>query len=135
MKYFAGILLALVVVACSPSGGETSELVEAIPMTSPVIVRVNNLDNAVDHWETSMVTQSLDTLSGFSQFMNQVEGIKNWIDRVDGNPNEPIWLASQLSGAKEYQWMWVLRDPTEGHFGKPGRQSGTHAELQTIINP
>ncbi|GAB5556586.1 MAG: hypothetical protein SchgKO_07990 [Schleiferiaceae bacterium] len=114
MRYLAFFLLSVVIISCSPSDGEVSELVEAIPMTSPVIVRVNDLDNAIDSWETSEVTQSLDTLSGFSQFMQQVEGIRNWISQAGVEGKEPIWLAAQLSGAKEYQWMWVLRDPSEG---------------------
>jgi len=116
MRYYAIVLLSLIIASCSSSTQKNSELVEAVPMTSPVIVRINQLDVALEKWETSMVTQSLDTLSGFSQFMEQVGGIKNWLDQVDPKHEEPIWLATQVSGAKEYEWMWLLRDPTDGEM-------------------
>lgn len=113
MRYLLILLTAFTVLSCTDSTVESSDLVEAIPITSPVIIRINDIQQATEDWQNSQVSSSLDTLAVFNDFQEQAITLKKWFSKVPEILNHPIWIASQKSGANEYGWLWVLRDQGE----------------------
>ncbi len=110
MRYLLILLSLFTITSCTDSTVESSDLVEAIPITSPVIIRINDIQEASTNWDNSLVANTVDTLNAFYEFFTQAHALKQWFSKAPKILDQPIWIASQKSGAHEYSWLWVLRD-------------------------
>lgn len=95
------ILLVVGCTSCNPESSVPGEAVDAIPVRSALILKVNDLEELNTELQRSALYGELDTLSLFSDF-------ERWIRQMPRpTVQDPIWVSAHTSGADSYDLLFL----------------------------
>lgn len=95
------LTLSLGLISCESDSSKVGDAVDALPLRSAVIIKINQLEEFNVELQRSALFQELDTLSA-------VRGFETWVDQIPAYDNaNPIWVAIHSSGADSYNLLFA----------------------------
>lgn len=95
------LVISVAITSCDFSKPEVSEAIDAIPLRSSAILKINDLEELSSDFHRNAIYLELDTLEAFSEF-------EKWISQFDlPTEKQTIYAALQASGADSYNLLFA----------------------------
>ncbi|TNE27809.1 MAG: hypothetical protein EP346_11295 [Bacteroidetes bacterium] len=114
---FFSLSMCFGLVSCDFSKNEVSDAVDALPLRSSIIFKVNDLEELTYDIQQNAIYKELDTLPLFGEF-------REWISSFPiPQKQQTLWIAAHASGADAYDLL--LAKTSEGETSLPSSLNWT----------
>lgn len=103
LKWSSLILMiaSVLVISCDNGNQDAGQAVDALPLRSAMVVKVNNLDNLKASASRNAIYQELDTLTFVKKF-------ESWLSNIPSQlTSQTFWVAAHASGAEAYDLLFA----------------------------